>query len=155
MSNILRGDDHITNTAAQIQLFKMLDSKVPNFGHFPLIKSKDGLLEIIKEINKSKVCPFLTVLKQFGKQQSKFSFPMEGLTIALDFPVNPETLKLLEKLDEITLKYKGRVYLAKDSRMKKEIFQKTDTRIKDYLNFRNKNNSKSYFSSSQSTRLGL
>ena len=122
---------------------------------FPLIKSKDGLLEIIKEINKSKVCPFLTVLKQFGKQQSKFSFPMEGLTIALDFPVNSETLKLLEKLDEITLKYKGRVYLAKDSRMKKEIFQKSDTRIKDYLNFRNKNNSKSYFSSSQSTRLGL
>ncbi len=42
VSNILRGDDHITNTAAQIQLFKMLDSKVPNFGHFPLIKSKTG-----------------------------------------------------------------------------------------------------------------
>lgn len=42
VSNILRGDDHITNTAAQIQLFKMLDSKVPNFGHFPLVKSKTG-----------------------------------------------------------------------------------------------------------------
>jgi len=42
VSNILRGDDHITNTAAQIQLFKMIDSKVPNFGHFPLIKSKTG-----------------------------------------------------------------------------------------------------------------
>ena len=37
-----RGDDHLTNTAAQIQLFKMLDSKVPDFGHFPLIKSISG-----------------------------------------------------------------------------------------------------------------
>ena len=38
----MRGDDHLTNTAAQIQLFKMLDSKVPEFGHFPLIKSISG-----------------------------------------------------------------------------------------------------------------
>ena len=38
----MRGDDHLTNTATQIQLFKMLDSKVPEFGHFPLIKSISG-----------------------------------------------------------------------------------------------------------------
>lgn len=42
VTHIMRGDDHLTNTAAQIQLFKMLDSKVPEFGHFPLIKSISG-----------------------------------------------------------------------------------------------------------------
>ena len=42
VTHIMRGDDHLTNTAAQIQLFKMLDSKIPEFGHFPLIKSISG-----------------------------------------------------------------------------------------------------------------
>ena len=49
---------------------------------------------------------FLTALKRFGKQTGKFSFPMEGYTLALDFPVNEKTFEL--KLDEITLKYGGR-----------------------------------------------
>ena len=38
VTHIMRGDDHLTNTAAQIQLFKMLDSKVPEFD-ISLIKS--------------------------------------------------------------------------------------------------------------------
>ena len=42
VSDILRGDDHITNTAAQIKLFRYLGSEVPNFGHFPLMRSKTG-----------------------------------------------------------------------------------------------------------------
>jgi hypothetical protein len=122
---------------------------------FPLNKSKDGLLKLIDAINKSKINPFLAVLKRFGKQDDKFSFPMEGLTIALDFPVNDETFNLLEKLDKITLEHNGRIYLAKDSRMKKDIFQQSDPRIRSYIDFREKKNYRSYFSSSQSTRLGL
>ena len=43
VSNILRGDDHITNTAAQIKLFKYLGSEIPKFGHFPLMRTKTGL----------------------------------------------------------------------------------------------------------------
>ena len=121
----------------------------------PLEKSKEGLIELLKEIDKSKVSSFLSVLKRFGKQNSKFSFPMEGYTIALDFPINEETLKLLDKLDEITLKYKGRFYLAKDARMKKEIFKKSDKRIEDYINFRNQNDCSKIFVSSQSSRLEL
>tara|TARA_Y100000996_G_C22489659_1_gene629670 strand:+ start:763 stop:1224 length:462 start_codon:yes stop_codon:yes gene_type:complete len=121
----------------------------------PLEKSKEGLIELLKEIDKSKVSPFLSVLKRFGKQNSKFSFPMEGYTIALDFPINDETLKLLDKLDEITLKYRGRFYLAKDARMKKEVFKKSDKRIKDYIKFRNQNDCEKIFISSQSSRLEL
>ena len=90
----------------------------------PLAKCKEGLIELLKEIELSKASSFLSVLKRFGKQESKFSFPMEGYTLALDFPVNEKTLDLLEKLDQITLKYGGRFYLAKDARMKKEVFQK-------------------------------
>lgn len=42
VTNIFRGDDHITNTAAQIQLFKFIDSSIPKFGHFPLMNLKSG-----------------------------------------------------------------------------------------------------------------
>lgn len=121
----------------------------------PLAKCKEGLIELLKEIELSKASSFLSVLKRFGKQESKFSFPMEGYTLALDFPVNEKTLDLLEKLDQITLKYGGRFYLAKDARMKKEVFQKSDTRIKEYTNFRNKNNCDKNFVSYQSSRLEL
>ena len=62
---------------------------------------------------------------------------------------------LLEKLDDITLKYEGRFYLAKDARMKKEIFKKSDKRIHDFINYRNQNNFDEDFKSSQSSRLEL
>lgn len=121
----------------------------------PLKNSKDGIIELLKEIDKSKVSSFLSVLKRFGDQKSNFSFPMKGYTIALDFPATEETFKLLERLDKITLKYNGRFYLAKDARMKKEIFKKSDNRIQDYIYFRNQNNSNKNFISSQSSRLEL
>ncbi len=121
----------------------------------PLEKSKEGLIELLKEIDKSNVSSFLSVLKRFGEQKSNFSFPMEGYTIALDFPVNNQTLELLEKLDEITLKYEGRFYLAKDARMKKDVFKKSDKRIQNFIKFRNQNNNDKNFISSQSSRLEL
>ena len=80
---------------------------------------------------------------------------MKGYTIALDFPANQNTLNLLEKLDEITLKYKGRFYLAKDARMKKEIFKRSDYRVEKFVDYRKKNNFNKCFISSQSSRLKL
>ena len=121
----------------------------------PLKKCKEGLIDLLREIERSKASSFLSVLKRFGKQNGKFSFPMEGYTLALDFPVNKRTLDLLEKLDEITLKYGGRFYLAKDARMKKEVFKKSDARIEEFTNFRNKNDCDKNFVSYQSSRLEL
>ena len=42
ITHIVRGDDHATNTAVQIQIFKALESHIPEFGHLPLISGKDG-----------------------------------------------------------------------------------------------------------------
>lgn len=97
----------------------------------------------------------MSVLKRFGKQEGKFSFPMEGYTIALDFPNNKKVLELLDRLDKIVIKFEGRLYLAKDSRMKKNIFKKFESRAQDFIDFRNKNNLKNKFKSSQSSRLEL
>lgn len=44
ITHILRGNDHITNTAVQILLLKALDPhhSCPVFGHFPLMVAEDG-----------------------------------------------------------------------------------------------------------------
>jgi glutamyl-tRNA synthetase len=41
ISHILRGDDHISNTPKQILLYKAFKWEFPQFGHLPLILSKD------------------------------------------------------------------------------------------------------------------
>ena len=120
----------------------------------PLKNAKLGIREMLDALFFSKSNSFLTVLKRFGKQESCLSFPMEGYTLALDFPITKKNIDLMKKLDEITLKYKGRFYLAKDSRMNRDTFKKSDIRFEEYKKFRSSKMKKS-FSSVQSKRLEL
>jgi glutamyl-tRNA synthetase len=41
ITHVLRGEDHITNTPRQIQIFDALDEKPPVYGHMPLIVGQD------------------------------------------------------------------------------------------------------------------
>ena len=79
---------------------------------------------------------------------------MEGYSLALDFPINKENLSLMNSLDEITIKYGGRFYLAKDSRMRKKVFENSDIRIKKFKSFR-RNKLNSYYRSCQSERFEI
>lgn len=42
ISHVVRGEDHVSNTAIQIQLFEAIGCKAPQFAHHSLMKSKDG-----------------------------------------------------------------------------------------------------------------
>ena len=42
ITHIIRGDDHVTNTAVQIDIFKALSGNNPEFAHVPLLSSIDG-----------------------------------------------------------------------------------------------------------------
>lgn len=42
ISHVIRGDDHISNTPRQIQLFEALGWKPPKYAHLPLIMGNDG-----------------------------------------------------------------------------------------------------------------
>lgn len=42
VTHVIRGDDHMTNTAVQIQLFEALGGKVPSFAHLPLMTGAKG-----------------------------------------------------------------------------------------------------------------
>ncbi len=42
VSHIIRGEDHVTNTAAQIEIFEALGAPAPHFAHFPLLVGAGG-----------------------------------------------------------------------------------------------------------------
>ncbi|MBA4782057.1 MAG: glutamate--tRNA ligase [Rhizobiales bacterium] len=43
VTHVMRGDDHVTNTAVQLQIFKALGAPVlPSFGHHNLLQDKSG-----------------------------------------------------------------------------------------------------------------
>jgi decaprenylphospho-beta-D-ribofuranose 2-oxidase len=85
----------------------------------PLEESPAGMRRLLEEISRRGGASFLTVLKRMGPGSfGHLSFPMEGYTLAIDFPAHPETLALLDRLDAITAEHGGRIYLTKDSRAK-------------------------------------
>ncbi len=42
ITHVIRGEDHVTNTAPQIALFKALGAEPPAFAHHPLLLAADG-----------------------------------------------------------------------------------------------------------------
>ncbi|MBW8709482.1 MAG: glutamate--tRNA ligase [Alphaproteobacteria bacterium] len=42
ISHVVRGEDHVTNTAAQIEIFQALGAAIPSFAHFPLLVGAGG-----------------------------------------------------------------------------------------------------------------
>ncbi len=87
------------------------------------LEAKQGLVEILNRISDKGLGSFLAVLKVFGKQESIISFPKEGYTLALDFPIRPGLLAFLDELDLVVLRYGGRLYMSKDARMKPEVLE--------------------------------
>ncbi len=42
ITHVIRGDDHLNNTPKQINIYKALGAKVPQFSHIPMILGPDG-----------------------------------------------------------------------------------------------------------------
>ena len=122
----------------------------------PKASSFEGLQEALNVISKSGKGSFLAVLKLYGKANDNWlSFPMEGYSLALDFKMGKGVLELLDKLDEIVVKYRGRVYLTKDARISKESFEQGYPQVNLFRKFRNDNHMSEVFQSLQSKRLGI
>lgn len=121
----------------------------------PLDSARAGLRALLKAISAAGQGSFLAVLKRLGAQDSAFSFPMEGYTLALDFPVNRHSLQLMQDLDRITIAHGGRFYLAKDSRMSRDTLRAADPRAAEYAGMRQMSGLHPSFQSAQSQRLSL
>jgi len=100
---------------------------------------RDAVQAMLGEIVRSGDGSFLAVLKTFGNRQpvGMMSFPQPGVTLALDFPNKGErTLRLFECLDAIVREAGGRIYLAKDARMPRNLFEAGYPRLNDFLKYR-------------------
>ncbi len=76
----------------------------------------ETLRRIVEKIAESGLASPLAVLKRMGPGRAgPMSFPMEGYTLALDFPARAAARPLIEELERMTLEVGGRLYLAKDA----------------------------------------
>jgi FAD/FMN-containing dehydrogenase len=121
----------------------------------PKAASAAGLTALLTRISRAGAGSFLSVLKLFGAQHGILSFPMEGFTLALDFPANPRTFALLTELDAIVADHGGRLYLAKDARMGAELFRRSYPHLAEFQALRARLDPGQKFWSVQSRRLGM
>ena len=121
----------------------------------PLAASLAGMIKLLEAISAAGIGSFLAVLKRFGHQDGQFSFPMEGYTLALDFPATAKALALLDRLDAIVIEHGGRFYLAKDARMSAQTLHRSDPRATRLAGMRQTSGLAACFASRQSLRLEL
>jgi len=124
-----------------------------------VIPFEDGprrLREILATILSSGELPFLNVLKCLGKQsEGTLSFPREGYTFAIDFPIRKRTSELLKRLDALVLDAGGRVYLGKDSFLDPATFRAMYPDLDKWLAVKAKYDPRNVFVSDLGRRVGL
>jgi decaprenylphospho-beta-D-ribofuranose 2-oxidase len=112
--------------------------------------------EILNAITSAGELPFLNVLKRFGKaSDGVLSFPREGWTFAIDFPIRAKTVALTRRLDAMVLAAGGRIYLGKDSFTEAAMFRKMYPRLDEWLAIKQKYDPECVFTSDLGRRVGL
>jgi len=105
----------------------------------PTSIGNEAVLAMLKAISAKGEGSFLAVLKTFGdrKPLGMMSFPMPGVTLALDFPNKGEkTLALMKSLDDIVRDSSGRIYAAKDSCMPRDLWESGYPQLAEFLKYR-------------------
>lgn len=123
----------------------------------PLDATED-LRRIVQDISASGRPTFLAVLKRFGHANpGPLSFPIEGWTLALDMPASRDAdlRSLLDRLDDRVVSAGGRLYLAKDSRLRPELIGAMYPRLDDWQKVREAADPHGHLASDLGRRLGL
>ncbi len=109
--------------------FRQYQCVVPN-------EAAEAVAAMLDVVSRSDQGSFLAVLKRFGPIPSEgmLSFPMPGVTLALDFRNDgASTLALLDRLDAILREARGRLYPAKDGRMSPAMFRAGYPALDDFM----------------------
>ncbi|HXX66495.1 MAG TPA: FAD-binding oxidoreductase [Polyangiaceae bacterium] len=124
-----------------------------------VIPYDDGLKrmrDILSTILSSGELPFLNVLKRLGKESGgMLSFPREGYTFAIDFPIRNSTRRILKRLDAMVLDAGGRIYLGKDAYVDATTFRAMYPQIDRWLAVKAKYDPHGIFTSDLGRRVGL
>lgn len=114
ITHVIRGEDHVSNTAVQVQLYKALGFAVPQFAHMALLKTKDGEMSKrlggndIRGLRDAGILPMAvnSLLARIGTSDAVEAFAdIKSLIDSFDFkkfgraPANYDVAEL-EKLNE-------------------------------------------------------
>jgi decaprenylphospho-beta-D-ribofuranose 2-oxidase len=101
--------------------------------------AEDSVRQVMRLLSGGARRPTLVVLKRFGDSSGLLSFPAPGWTVACDLPLPaPGLAQLLDRADEIVVSNGGRVYLAKDSRLRPEHLAEMYPRLERWREIRSR-----------------
>ena len=115
-----------------------------------------GIAAVLAVLRAQRAPAFLAVLKRLGPPgQGALSFPIAGYTLALDLPASAALVALLDRLDHLVAEHGGRVYLAKDARVRPELLATMYPRLPQWQEVRATADPHHVFRSDLARRLGL
>jgi decaprenylphospho-beta-D-ribofuranose 2-oxidase len=116
--------------------------------------SYGGARRVLEELTRRGGASFLCVIKDCGPEgHGLLSFPLKGISIALDIAVRDDTQALVDALNEKVIAEGGRIYLAKDRFTRPEHFRAMEPRLDRFLSVRRKWDPELKIRSAQSVRL--
>ncbi len=112
---------------------------------------------MIARLRRSGVPCYLAVLKDFGPaNHAPLSFPLAGWTLTLDMPrAAPGLELLLMDFDQLVVEAGGRVYLAKDWRLRPEVLEAMYPRLAQWRAVRDQADPDGRWRSDLGLRTGL
>lgn len=112
---------------------------------------------LLEQLSDRRLASFLAVLKRFGPgNDGPLSFPAPGWTLALDLPLGLSGLgELLDAFDEEVAGAGGRVYLAKDARVRPSVLRAMYPRLAEWQAVRDGLDPTGRLASNLARRLGL
>ena len=126
---------------------------------FPKNKSVEAFIELISVSQEFNLHPFICGVKRHKKDPSFLAFANDGLSITMNFSLNKikkkDKEKYCDKLIEIILDFKGKIYISKHAYLPKWAFQKMYPDYTKLLQIKNKIDPKNIFTSDATKRLLL
>lgn len=116
-----------------------------------------ALRALVEAFMQGPVTPSLAVLKRLGPQgEGMLSFPLAGWTLAVDLPAHDaEAYLMLDRMDEVVAQAGGRVYLAKDARLRPDLLGAMYPRLGEFAEVKQRVDPDGRFRSDLAERLGL
>ena len=120
----------------------------------PKSAGPDAARRFLELLSKLGGASFLCVIKDCGAEgRGLLSFPMDGISIALDIPVRDDTQTLIDKLNEHVIDDGGRIYLTKDNYTRAEHFAAMEPRLEAFMEVRKRWDPQLRLRSAQSVRM--